>query len=78
MSSILKRHSRGILLQAKGDCSYQVQSDQMVFGTVRREAEPRKRWPGALKAKLTQGGPSGLSPLRSDGPPDGQAGGLNS
>jgi hypothetical protein len=28
-----------------------------------------------LKTKLAQGGPSGSSPLRSDGPRDGQAGG---
>ncbi len=47
----------------------------MVLGTVRREAGPCERWLKALKTKLSQRGSSGLSPLRSDGPPDGQAGG---
>jgi hypothetical protein len=55
----------------KGDCSDQVHSDQMVLRTVRQEAK-------ALKAKQTQGGPSGLSTPRSDGSHDGQAGGWTS
>ncbi len=42
-----KRHSRGILQHAKGDCSDRVDSDQMVLGTVRQEAGPRERWPQA-------------------------------
>jgi hypothetical protein len=46
----------------------------MVPGTVRREAESRERQPEALKPKLTQGGPSGSCPLRSDGSRNGQAG----
>jgi RNA 3'-terminal phosphate cyclase len=53
-----------------GDCSDQVHSDQMV---LRQEAGPRERQLKALKAKLIQGGPSGSSPLRSDGSRDGQA-----
>jgi hypothetical protein len=57
MSTILKRHSRRILLQAKRDCSDQVHSDQMVLGTGRWKAGPQERWPKALKTKLTQGGP---------------------
>jgi hypothetical protein len=36
------------------------------------------RWPEALKSKLTQGGPSGSSPPRSDGSRDGQTRGWNS
>jgi hypothetical protein len=75
MSSVLKSHSWGILLQAKSDCSNQVYSIQMVLGTVRREAGSQERWPKALKAKLTQGGPLGLSLLRSDSSPDVQVGG---
>jgi hypothetical protein len=35
----------------------------MVLGTVRQEAGPQKRWQKVLKVKLTQGGPSGSSPL---------------
>jgi hypothetical protein len=45
----------------------------MVLGTIRQEAGPRKRLPKALKTKLAQGGPSGSSPLISDGSHDGQA-----
>ncbi len=45
MSTVVKRHSRGILLQDKGDCSDQVHSDQMVLRTVRWEAGPLKRRP---------------------------------
>jgi hypothetical protein len=41
--------------------------------TVGQEAGPCERHPKALKTKLAQGGPSGLSSLRSDGPYDGQA-----
>ncbi len=50
-------------------------SDQMVLGTVRREAGPRERLPKAPKTKLAQVGPSGSSPLRSDGSCDCQGGG---
>jgi hypothetical protein len=39
----------------------------MVLTTVRGEAGSLKRKPRALKPQLTQGGPSGLSPLRSEG-----------
>jgi hypothetical protein len=47
----------------------------MVLETVRPQTGPQKRRQKALKTKLTQGGPSGLSPLRSDGSRDGQEGG---
>ncbi len=67
MSTILERRSRGILPQAKGDCFYQDHSDLMILRAVRQ--------PKALKTKLTQGWPSGLSLLRSYHPCDGQAGG---
>ncbi len=43
----------------------------MVLGTVRPEAGPRKRRPKALRTKLTQGGLSESSLLRSDGSRDG-------
>jgi hypothetical protein len=51
-------------------------SDQMVLGTVRREAGPHEREPNALKTNLTQGGSSGSRPVRPNGSPNGQAGGL--
>ncbi len=63
------------MYKAEGDCPNQVHLDQMILGTVEQEAGPRERLPKALKAKLTLGGPSGSSPLRSDGSDDGQAGG---
>jgi hypothetical protein len=49
----------------------------MGLKTVRREAGPRERQPKTLKTKLhvAKGGPSGSSPVRSDGAHDGQAGG---
>jgi hypothetical protein len=50
----------------------------MVLGTVRPEAGPCERQPKVLKTKLFEQGPSDLSPLsplRSDGTRDGQAGG---
>ncbi len=47
----------------------------MVLGTVRWEAGPRKSQQKVLRTKLTQGGPSGSSPLRSDGSHDGQVAG---
>jgi hypothetical protein len=53
MSTILKRHPRGILLQAKRDCSDGVHSDQMVLTTVGQEAGPQKMQPKALKDKPT-------------------------
>jgi hypothetical protein len=46
-----------------------VESDQMVLRKSGREAGPHERQP-----KATQGGPSGSSPLRSDGSLDCQAG----
>ncbi len=55
-----------------------VHSNQTVLETVRREAGSRERLPKAPNYKLAQGGPSGLSPLRSDGSRDGQAGGWTS
>jgi hypothetical protein len=48
----------------------------MVFRTLTREAGPQERWPKVLKTKLTQVGPSGSRPLRSDGNCDDQAGPL--
>jgi hypothetical protein len=51
----------------QGDCLDRVHSDQMVLGTVGWEAGPQERQPKAFKTKLAQKGPSGLSPLRSDG-----------
>ncbi len=77
-SPVLKRHSRGILLQAKRDCCDRVHSDQTILRTDKQEAGPQERRPKALKTKLTQGGPSGLSPFRLDGSHDGQAGGWTS
>jgi hypothetical protein len=47
----------------------------MVLGTVRWEAGPHEGQSKAHKTKVAQGGPSGSSPLRSDGSGDGQAGG---
>jgi hypothetical protein len=47
----------------------------MVLRTVKWEAGLRERRPKALKTKLAQGGPSGWSPLRSDGCLDDQEGG---
>jgi hypothetical protein len=59
MSTVLKRHLRGILLQAKGDCCDRVNSDQtIILGTDRREAGPQERRPKAFQTKLTQGGAS--------------------
>jgi hypothetical protein len=72
MGSILKRLSRGKLHKAKRVCPNRVHSDQMVHGIVRREAGPCERRPKVLKSKLAQGGPSELSPLRSDGSQYGQ------
>jgi hypothetical protein len=73
MSTVLKDTQGGFAPQAKGDSSDRVYSDQMVLGTVRRETGPQKSQTKALKSKLAQGGPSGSSPLRSDGSCDGQA-----
>jgi hypothetical protein len=47
----------------------------MVLRTIRQGAGPHERQLKTLKTKLAQGGPSGLSPLKSDGSLDGQAGG---
>ncbi len=55
MSTVLKRHSRGILQQAKGHSLDQLHSDQMVLGTVREEAGLRERQPKPFKTKLAQG-----------------------
>ncbi len=74
MSTVLKRHSWGILQQAKGVCSDRVNSDQIILRTKRREAGPGKRELKALKTKPTQEPLLSLSPLRSDGSRDGQAG----
>ncbi len=62
-----KETLKGDFKVSQGNCPDRVPSDQMVLGTVRREAGPCESWPKALKTKLAQGGPSGLSPLRSDG-----------
>jgi hypothetical protein len=75
MSTVLKRDSRGNSTASHRECSDRVHSDQLVLGTDKREVGPQRRRPKPLKAKLTQGGPSGSSPLRSDGSHDGQAGG---
>jgi hypothetical protein len=56
MSTILKKHSRGILQQPKGNCPDQVHSDQMVLGTVIQEAGLCERWRKMLKTKLAKGG----------------------
>ncbi len=59
---------KGNFIVGQGDCYDQVHSYQTVFGTGRWElCRPRTRRPKALKAKLTQGGPSDLSLLRSYG-----------
>jgi hypothetical protein len=50
----------------------------MILGTAKREAGPYEKRPKALRTKLTQEELSGLSPLRSDGSCDGQAGGWTS
>ncbi len=47
---------KGENTQSQGDCLNRVHSDQMVLGTVRREAEPFDRRTKSLKAKLAQGG----------------------
>ncbi len=73
-----KEALKGNFTTSQGDCSDRVLSDQMVLRTVRWEAGSRKRQPLALKHKLTQKGPSGSSPLWSDGFRDGQAGGCTS
>jgi hypothetical protein len=78
MSTVLKRHSKGILLQAKEGCSNPVHSNQMVLRTVRREAGSQERLPKALKTEPNQGGSSGSSPHRLDGSCDGQVGGWTS
>jgi hypothetical protein len=54
-----KKLSRGKTTQWKRDCQNRVQSDQMVLGTLGLEAGPQ--------SKTSSRGPSGLSPLRSDG-----------
>jgi hypothetical protein len=54
--NILKRHSRGFLQQANGDCLDQLHSDKLVLETGRWEAGPHERQPKALKTKLGQGG----------------------
>jgi hypothetical protein len=58
-------------MQAKRDYLDRVHSDQMILGIVQRERLDQ-RWP-----KATPGGPSGSSPLRSDGSCDGQVGRLD-
>jgi hypothetical protein len=60
----LRETSREIYMKAKGDYQDRVHSDQMVIVIVRREAEP-------AGAESNSRGASGLSPLRSDGSPDG-------
>jgi hypothetical protein len=42
MLAVLNRHSSGIFLQAKGDYSDRVHSDQMVLMMVRQEAGPHE------------------------------------
>jgi hypothetical protein len=75
VGTIINRLPRGKLLKSKGDFLDRVFSDQTILRSVRREAGPRERFPKALKIKLSQGGPSGSSLLRSDGSCDGQASG---
>jgi hypothetical protein len=72
--TIIKRLPRGKLHKSKGDFLDRV-SDQTILRTVRREAGPHERFPKAFKTKLSQGGPSSSSQLRSDGSCDGQASG---
>jgi hypothetical protein len=73
--TVLKRQFWSFMQHAKGDCPDRVLSDQVVLGTVRWKSGPHERRPKELRVKITQGGPSGSSPLRSDCSPDGQAGG---
>ncbi len=64
MSTVLQRHSRGVLMQVKGDCPGPIHSDQIVLRTVRREAGPDLRWPKALKNQDSQRGYQ--APVHSD------------
>ncbi len=59
----LKRHSSGIIPQAKGECPNRVHLDQIVAGTVRQEEGSGKRQPKALETKLTQGGTIRMVPV---------------
>jgi hypothetical protein len=71
MRTVLKGLSREKLHKAKGDCLNRVHSDQIVF----RQSDGRLglvRGTIGAQAKLTQRGPSGLSPVRSNGSRDGQ------
>jgi hypothetical protein len=66
MSTILKRHSRGIFAASQGGTvqiksteirlfsghQARVHSDQRVLVMARREAGPCERWPKTLKGKL--------------------------
>ncbi len=70
-----KKTLKGVFATSQEELSRLSPPAQMVLGTVRREAGPHERQPKALRTKLAQGAPSGLSPLRSDGSCDGQAGG---
>jgi hypothetical protein len=47
-------------MQAKGDCSDRVHSDQMVLGTATREAGLQEKCPKVLKTRLTQWGHQAL------------------
>jgi hypothetical protein len=72
--SLPKKTLKGDLAQAKGNCQHRVHSDHRDFGTVRRGLDlvrGSQRW----STKLAQGGPSGSSPLWSDGSHDSQVGG---
>jgi hypothetical protein len=78
MSTVLERHSRGILLQAKGAFSYRVLSDQKVSEQSAGRLDLRREAAKDAQTKLAWGGSSGLSPLRANGSHNGQAGGWTS
>jgi hypothetical protein len=51
-----KKTLRGDFAIGKRDCPDQLHPDQMVLGTIGREAGHRERRPKALRTRLTQGG----------------------
>ncbi len=75
MWTILKRLSGGVLQKPRG--TLQIESTQIRQFSLQSggRLDLVRGGPKALKTKLAQGGPSSLSPLRSDGSHDGQTGG---
>jgi hypothetical protein len=74
MSTVLKRHSRVILQQAKGDCP-RIESTQIRWFLGQSDRRLDIVRSKALKNKLAKREPLGSHPLSSDGSLDGQAGG---